>query len=148
MQQVERGNPVDLVALKVETVADFDETPDECRFEVRICNVFAGGILSFGRGAEKCSAAGKGLHLFPHGGDGSDVPAGESGAGQPLQFLGQFGALLVVKLLPGSAVFTPIGAQQAGIDGAQDAVGVTDISVEILDRRDLFRIGHRTGVCA
>src|SRR4029077_1286774 len=145
MQQVERGNPVDLAAFKVEAVTDFDETGDEGRVEVRICNVFAGGILAFGRGAEKRSAAGKGLYLLPHGGDGSGVLAGESGAGQPLQLLGQVGALLAVKLLPGSAVFTPIGAQQAGIDGAQDAVRVTDIRIEILDPRDLFRIGHGTG---
>jgi hypothetical protein len=51
-----------LAALKVEAVADFDERGDEGRFEVRICNVFAGGILAFGRGAEKnCSQAARSL---------------------------------------------------------------------------------------
>ena len=57
MQQVERGNPVDLAALKAEAVADFDETGNQGRFEVRICNVFARRILAFGRRGEKRSAA-------------------------------------------------------------------------------------------
>src|SRR5262249_57584966 len=110
MQQVEGGNPVNLATLKAEAVADFDETGDQGRFEGRICNVFAGCILAFGRRAEERSATREGLHLLPHGGDGPGVPAGESGGGQPLHFPGQFGALLAVKLLPASAVFTLICA--------------------------------------
>src|SRR5215469_5789382 len=110
VQQVEGGNPVDLAALKAEAVTNFDETGDQGRFEIRIGNVFAGRILAFGRRAEKCSAAGEGVHLLPHGSDGPGVSGGESGGGQPLQFLGQLGTILAVKLLPGSAVFTLICA--------------------------------------
>ena len=104
MQQVEGGNPVDLAALKAEAVTDFDETGDQGRFEIRICNVFAGRILTFRFRAEKRSAAGEGLHLLPHGGDGPGVSGGESGSGQSLQFLGQFGVLsrpdsIVAKML-------------------------------------------------
>src|SRR6516225_6161745 len=84
MQQVEGGNPVNLAALKVESVTNFDETGDQGRFEGRICNVFAGSILAFGRRAEEGSATGEGLHLLPHGGDGLGVSSGESGAWQPL----------------------------------------------------------------
>ena len=83
MQQVESGNPIDLAALKAEAVADFDETGDQGRFEVRICDVFAGCILAFGRRGKKRSAA-EGLDLLPHGRDGSGVLVGESGGRQPL----------------------------------------------------------------
>src|SRR5581483_1651799 len=36
VQQVEGRNPVDLAALKVEAVTDFDETSDQGGFEIRI----------------------------------------------------------------------------------------------------------------
>jgi len=59
VQQVECGDPVDLAALKAEVVADLDETGDQCSFELRIGDVFAGRVLAFGRRTEKRSAAGE-----------------------------------------------------------------------------------------
>ncbi len=110
MQQVEGGNPVNLAPLKGEAVADFNETGDQRRFEIRICDVFAGGVVAFGRRAEEGAAAGEGLHLLPHGHDGPAVAAGETRGRQAAQFSGQFGVLLTVDLLPSGTVLTLVAA--------------------------------------
>src|SRR5581483_8777720 len=79
IEQVESGNAVDLATLEAEVVPYLDEAGDQSGFEVGIVNVVTGCMPTLGPLLASLFTAGEGLHLLPHGRDGSGVAFGEPG---------------------------------------------------------------------